>query len=248
MIEDIYIDINSDVGEGFNNEEALMPLLSSCNIACGAHAGDNQTITRVAKLAKINNVKVGAHPSYPDRINFGRKSLNLTSNELISSVKEQMETFSSLIKEQNIKLHHIKPHGALYNDMLNNVGLTTIFLKAIESYKENVYLFAPYGSVFANVAHKNKFSVILEAFADRNYNDDLSLVSRKDAKALINKPSLVLKHIISIVKEKRIETYKGVKVPIEAKTFCIHSDTPNALEILVYLTDQLPNNNIYINK
>ncbi|MCL4129975.1 UNVERIFIED_CONTAM: hypothetical protein GTU68_059383 [Idotea baltica] len=225
-----------------------MPFLSSCNIACGAHAGDEKTIARIAKLASKSGVKVGAHPSYPDRENFGRVSLDISSEDLIRSIQHQISTFSSILKKENIELHHIKPHGALYNDMSRDSALAKVFLRAISAYKEQVILYAAYGSALANEAKKNKFSLVLEAFADRNYNENLSLVSRKQGNALICQPKLVLEHIIRIVKEKHVLTLEGDKIPIEAETFCVHSDTPTVLKILSYLTTQLPAMKININR
>ncbi|MEO9893927.1 5-oxoprolinase subunit PxpA [Aurantibacter sp.] len=248
MQRDIFIDINCDVGEGLDNEATLMPLISSCNIACGAHAGDKETIIRIAKLAKKNAVKVGAHPSYPDRKNFGRISMDLPKADFIASIQQQVNLFSALLNIENIKLHHIKAHGALYNDMGHNHILAKSFLKAIANYKDEILLYAPYGSALAIEGQKQKFSIVFEAFADRNYDEDGNLVSRKDVNAIISNPDKVFTHMLRMVKEQYVLTSKGFRIPIKAETFCIHSDTPSALEILRYLTAQLPKMKINIKK
>ena len=243
-----YIDINCDVGEGMGNEKEILPLISSCNIACGGHAGDMKTMTEVAQLAKKHGVKVGAHPSYPDRENFGRVSITIEKPDLIASIQNQIKTFHSILSNENISLHHIKPHGALYNDIARNTTLANTFLEAIGSYKNKVLLYVPYHSVIANLALENGFEIKLEAFADRNYNEDLSLVSRKLSNAVIQKPEKVLQHLIRMVKKQKIKTLAGQEIQMQAATYCVHGDTPSALEILSYLTKELPKNNILIIK
>ncbi|MBM1107280.1 5-oxoprolinase subunit PxpA [Aurantibacter crassamenti] len=248
MNEAIYIDINCDVGEGIGNENLLMPLVSSCNIACGGHAGDNNSMLAVAKLANMHSVKVGAHPSYPDTDNFGRVSMKISSVRLIESIKNQLANFASILKREHIALNHIKAHGALYNDISSNSDLAKIFIKSIENYKDTAILYVPYGSAIAEEAQKKRFKFVQEAYADRNYNIDLSLVSRLRSDAVISEPKRVLEHLVRMVKEKHILSQDGNKVYIEAETFCVHGDTPSAIEILSYLTLELPKMNIYIKK
>jgi UPF0271 protein len=242
------IDINCDVGEGIGNEKELLPLISSCNIACGGHAGDTQTMTEVIRLAKVNKVKVGAHPSYPDRENFGRVSMPISEADLTKSLQEQIRSFTSILENKNIKMHHIKAHGALYNDIAKDLLLAKTFLSAIEVYKENIFVYVPYNSMIANECIRQNFNVKFEAFSDRNYNSDLSLVSRKLPNALLQKPEDVLNHLLMMVKEKQLRTYDGISVKIGADTFCIHGDTPSALQILMYLSKELPNHNIHIKR
>lgn len=244
----LVIDINCDVGEGIGNEKDLLPLISSCNIACGGHAGSYETMSEVLQLAKIHNVKVGVHPSYPDPENFGRISMDIGKETLLASIQEQIENFSAVLKEENMVLHHIKPHGALYNDIAKNNSLANIFLEAIAGYKSDVLLYVPYQSAIARIAVQHGFKIRFEAFADRNYNVDLSLVSRKLPTALIQKPEKVLVHLVRMVKEQKIRTPEGKEIGIEAQTYCIHGDTPKALEIINYLTEELPKNNIQISK
>lgn len=243
-----YIDINCDVGEGAGNEGQLFPLISSCNIACGGHTGDASSMERVVRMAKKFKVKVGAHPSYPDKDNFGRASMDIPSEALIQSIRQQIADLISVLKKENIPLHHIKAHGALYNEIAKNAALAELFLKSINDYKKDVLLYVPYFSEIEKKAVAKGFSIAYEAFADRNYNGNRSLVSRSDPQALIKSPIAVLKHIVQMVKHQKVRTLNNEKVKILADTFCIHSDTPLAYEIVSYLSQELPNHNIRIKK
>jgi len=235
------------VGEGLENENELLPLISSCSIACGGHAGDKQTMDKVIRTALRNTAKIGAHPSYPDRENFGRKSLNMTPSAFIESIRSQLGLFSKVLSKHGGSLNHIKPHGALYNDLAKDKILTQHFLEAIAPYKDSVKLYVPYGSVIAEEAQKQDWSLVYEAFGDRNYEDDLSLVSRKQANALIQEPEIVLEHIANMVKHGMVKTISGQLIPITAETFCLHGDTPNVLQILMYLSLELPKMDILVN-
>ncbi|NNE76300.1 MAG: lactam utilization protein LamB, partial [Pricia sp.] len=141
------IDINCDVGEGIGNEAELFPLISSCNIACGGHAGNTKEMKEIVQLAKLHKVKVGAHPSYPDKAKFGRVSMDITADGLTQSIRRQIENLVRIASKAQIGLNHIKPHGALYNDIAKNESLTNIFLKAIAAYRTDVHLYVPYASV-----------------------------------------------------------------------------------------------------
>tara|TARA_R110002126_G_scaffold211115_1_gene357643 strand:+ start:263 stop:1006 length:744 start_codon:yes stop_codon:yes gene_type:complete len=238
------IDINCDVGEGIGNEADLFPMISSCNIACGGHAGSKESIRQSIELALKYNVRVGAHPSYPDRENFGRVSMNISDGDLIKSIRNQLKLFMTECNELGATLHHIKPHGALYNDFAKCEHLANVFLRAISTYKDKVILYVPYGSVVELLAKANNFSIMKEAFADRNYNNDLSLVSRKQDNALISNGKDVLEHLVLMSNENQVRTVNGEKIPIEADTFCIHGDTPSAFQILTYITVHLPEYNL----
>lgn len=226
------IDINCDVGEGLNNEDKLMPYIQSCNIACGGHASSEKEMQNIVSLAIKYNVKIGAHPSYPDPENFGRKTMVMNPDELNKSVQKQINSLLQIAKKQGAALHHIKPHGALYNDIAKSNGLSVEFLDAIKPYKDKVKLYVPYNSAIERNALKKGFSIIYEAFADRNYNDDLSLVSRQEKKALITNPKEILQHVSEMVNTQKVTTVSGKRVPIKAATFCVHSDTENAIEIV----------------
>ncbi|MEL6916236.1 MAG: 5-oxoprolinase subunit PxpA [Bacteroidota bacterium] len=242
------IDLNCDVGEGIGNEKDILPLISSCNIACGGHAGDIITMQNVTKLAKEHHVKVGAHPSYPDRENFGRVSIYMPKEKLIETLKEQIDRLISVLRTEEIPLHHIKPHGALYNDVAKKKELALIFLEGIEAYRAKTFLYVPYGSIIEKLARKKRFHIKLEAFGDRAYTENLSLVPRSRSNAMIEDPKAVFEHLLFMIKKGRVKTIAGNTVKIKADTYCIHGDTPLALEILMYLSKTLPNKAIYIKK
>jgi UPF0271 protein len=244
----MFIDINCDVGEGIGNESALFPYISSCNIACGGHAGDLDTMSEVVRLAKKFRIKVGAHPSYPDRENFGRKSLKIKKGLLIESIRKQINCLETILKSADIELHHIKAHGALYNDIAGDLHLSKIFLESIQAYKDGTLIYVPYGSAIEEEALNQSYKISREAFGDRNYNEDLSLVSRLSSQALIEDPKEVLDHIVSMVKNNEVNTLGGEKKTIMADTFCIHGDTSTALQILMYLSDELPKQHIFLKK
>lgn len=242
------IDINCDMGEGIGNEEAIMSYVTSINIACGGHAGDKETMIRVAALAAKNGVLIGAHPSYPDRENFGRKTLEIADKELAKSILSQIRELEGILKLFHLPLHHIKPHGALYNDIVSNRRLAKVFLRAIHGYREKVYVFVPYRSIIAQEAMAKGFRIKYEAFADRNYNPDLSLVSRSEDNALIKDPKAVLDHLLRMVTKEEVITITGETVGLRADTFCVHGDAPGTLQILAYLSEELPKHKISLKK
>tara|TARA_R110000868_G_scaffold36074_1_gene128405 strand:+ start:7863 stop:8600 length:738 start_codon:yes stop_codon:yes gene_type:complete len=244
----IHIDINCDLGEGIGNEAEIMPLISSCNIACGGHAGDKETMIKVVRLAKEYHLLIGAHPSYPDRENFGRTTINIPEKELKKSILTQIEDLNKVLRSLGMGLHHIKPHGALYNDIAKDRKLAKVFLNCIAEYKKDIYLYVPYNSRIEEEALKSGFPIKYEAFADRNYNQDLSLLTRKDPAALIQDPKAVLEHILHIVKKGTVVTLSGKEVKIKADTYCIHGDSPATLQILMYLSQHLPKNQILVKK
>ena len=241
------IDINCDVGEGVGNEPQLMPLISSCNIACGGHAGDTETIRDTIRLAIKNKVRIGAHPGYPDKINFGRVKMDISSEDLKNAISGQLLTFCKILNEENGQLHHIKPHGALYNVIAIDQKLANIFLDAIEAF-QHIPLYVPFSSVIQREAKKRNLTLFLEAFADRNYQSDLSLVSRKEKNALIESPKEVLLHVKRMVQKDQVLSVEGYLKEIKADTYCVHGDTPSALKILMYLHQQMSKYNIRIKK
>lgn len=246
MITKIKIDINADVGEGVENEESLMPFLSSCNIACGGHIGDLSSMEKSVKLAKKHYVTIGAHPSFPDKENFGRLNVEMSAADLYASLKHQIRMLQTVLHSQKLQLHHIKPHGALYNLAAKDEKTARVIIEVIKSISIPLKLYAPFNSEIAKLAASENIEVIFEAFADRNYNEDLSLVSRKENHAVLTKKEDVLQHILMMVNAQKVKSINGIEVPIKASTFCVHGDTENALEILKYLIKKLPENHIDI--
>lgn len=240
------IDINCDLGEGFGNEEYILPLISSCNIACGGHAGNDVIIRKVTQLAKQYDVKVGAHPSYPDKENFGRETMQIAKDELKDAIKGQVDNFTSILKEEGVDLHHVKAHGALYNDIVKDAELAHTFLDAIAAYKKETILYVPFNSAIEGEALVAGFQIKYEAFGDRNYSFDGTLISRKEENALILDPQAVLEHIARMVHEREVRLPDGKRIRMLADTYCIHGDTPKALEILTYISDYLNMYNLEI--
>ncbi|MEX0272790.1 MAG: 5-oxoprolinase subunit PxpA [Flavobacteriaceae bacterium] len=243
-----YIDINCDAGEGIENEEALFPHISSCNIACGGHAGDRMSMEQTVQWAQRYRVRIGAHPSYPDKVNFGRKSLSMDPNELTAALTGQINGLENIIKNRGAVLHHIKPHGALYNDLAKDGKLVATVLNALLPYRKSTYIYAAYGSLFGMKAINSGFKVKWEAFLDRNYNDDLTLVSRTHENALIQQPEKVFQHMLAMYHRKKVKTVTGMEIDMLADTYCVHGDTPAALPIMTYMEKELKRNNITIAK
>lgn len=240
------VDINADVGEGLGNEALMMPYLSSCNIACGGHAGDAKTMTEVVRLAKKHKVKIGAHPSFPDPLNFGRAVMDISAADLYSSLKSQIRILQQILHNENAQLHHIKPHGALYNLVAKDEKTARIIIEVVKSIAMPIQLYMPYNSVISKLAEQEKISVTFEAFADRNYEENLSLVSRKKANAILRENSKILNHVLGMIHREKVTAINGVEVPIKASTFCVHGDTKNAVEILEFLSKELPKYNVKI--
>ncbi|MCQ0112144.1 5-oxoprolinase subunit PxpA [Zhouia amylolytica] len=233
------IDINCDLGEGLNNEHLIMPYISSCNVACGGHAGDKELMERVVELAMKYQVKLGAHPSYPDKKNFGRVSLKLSKSELEVTIIEQIKIFKEITDNHAVRMHHIKAHGALYNDLAKDEALSIQYLEILNAYKKDVFLYVPYGSVIEKKALESGFKIKYEAFADRNYNEDLSLVPRSEDNAVIKNEAQILNHVFNMALHQRVRTSTGKEMFIKADTFCVHSDTENAAGMLQYLYHNL---------
>lgn len=230
------VDINCDVGEGIENEYLLMPYISSCNIACGGHFGDANSIDKSIQLAKQHRVKIGAHPSFPDTKNFGRKVLDISDEALKESIQNQMDLFIERVSFFDEKLHHIKPHGALFNLIAVDKKAAKNFMNIIQKYMDNIFLYVPYNSEIEKVAIKNNINIKYEAFADRNYNNDGTLVSRNEKNAVINNPEAVLQHVLKMISHGKVQTITGDEKTIKATTFCVHGDTNNSLEILKHLS------------
>ena len=163
------IDINCDLGEGFNNEHIIMPLISSCNISCGAHAGSLEIMDKVIQLARKHKVKIGAHPSFPDRDNFGRNVLDISNSDLQKSLEDQLTIFKDRALLQNATIHHVKPHGALYNLIAINSEKASVVIAAIQHVFEAVKLYVPYQSRIEEIAIQSGLEIVYEAFAENNF-------------------------------------------------------------------------------
>lgn len=230
--------ITCDMGEGFNNEAELMPYIDSCSIACGYHAGDMATMRETMALAIENKVRIGAHPSFPDRENFGRKNMDINLPDLITAITDQVNTLNFICEEYQIALDHIKPHGALYSMAVKDEGTAEAIIEAIKALQLDLFLYTPFHGTLARLAKENNIGVIKEAFADRNYADDLNLVPRQELKAVIYDPLKVWEHVKLMIEQNLVKTVSGKEIPIQADVFCIHGDNPNALAIVRYLHEK----------
>ena len=232
------VDINCDLGESYGaytigNDEELMPHITSANIACGFHAGDPMTIAKTVRLTGKCNVAVGAHPSFPDLMGFGRRDMQLTSEETRNYTIYQIGALQGFAKTDGRGLQHVKPHGALYNMAANEKETSKAIVAATKALDEDLIIFAPQKSVLAEVAKKAGLRVAYEFFADRAYNRDGSLVPRKETNAVIHEAQKVVERTIRAVMEGIVTTYGGELLKIdEVHTVCVHGDTPNAITLV----------------
>lgn len=239
------IDINCDLGEGAGNDAQLMPYLSSCNIACGGHFGDRNTMLETIQLAKKHQVKIGAHPSFPDRENFGRKVMTIEDRKLQESIHQQIMNFKKISDEENVELNHIKLHGSLYNLAAKSATMAHLMMESFIQTGLYCKLYVPYQSELSKI-QQNQFEICHEAFIDRAYNSDLSLVNRTDKNALITSPKKAWDQLYQIVKHQEATTVQGNKITILADTFCIHGDQEKAIEIMDYIYNKLHQYNLKI--
>lgn len=233
------IDINCDMGEGIGNDDAIMPLISSANIACGYHAGDEKTMRQTVDSAVKNKVAIGAHPSFFDKKNFGRTEIDLPADEIYDLVLLQLRTIDQIINEKEGKLHHVKPHGALYNMSAKNSKIAQAIAQAVKDFDEGLILFGLSGSVSIAVAKQAGLKTASEVFADRTYQDDGSLTSRSQPNALIEDEQKVLQQVLQMVNEKTVQTLSGNNIPIIADTVCIHGDGEHAVQFARALNKKL---------
>ncbi len=239
------IDINCDLGEAGFYDTELMPLISSCNIACGGHSGDSNTIATAVRLAILKNVRIGAHPSYPDLVNFGRKSMEISLSDLGRTLLEQMKRVYDETKNQKLQLHHVKAHGALYNDLRTDLHKSNMFVEQILTLDDQLIVLTPPNSALQEVA-KGRLKVMTEGFADRRYDKNFMLVSREIPGAVLQEKTEILNQVLSMVKEGRIYLENGTILTAKFDSICVHSDTQNSLGILQFLNRELLLNNIQI--
>lgn len=242
------IDINCDLGEGCPNDAELMRLISSANIACGGHAGDIETMKQTIALAIENNVAVGAHPSYPDRENFGRTDMDHSFDEIVEIVTEQISALSEISSRLGTKLYHVKPHGALYNRSARDPEIAAAIAKAVFSFDKNLVLYGLAGSVSLSEAERAGLRTASEVFADRTYLPDGSLTPRSRPNALITDPRTAAGQAIQMVKEGRVITADGSPVSINAETICVHGDGKTAVPIAEEIRRSLLNEGIAIRR
>ena len=224
------IDINCDMGEGAGNEAELMPYINSANIACGYHAGDAATIKKVIKLCIQHKVHIGAHPSFLDRENFGRTPMHLPAEEVYAIIIEQLTIINNIAKECGTKMHHVKPHVALYNMAAKDALLAKAIAGAVKDFDASLIYFGLSGSVMIEEAKKMGLQTYNEVFADRSYQTDGSLTPRTMHNALLQDVNAVTKQVMKFVKENKVIKHTGEEIFITADTICIHGDGEHAVE------------------
>jgi len=232
------IDLNSDVGERpealrDGSEETLMRHISSANIACGVHAGDEETIRTTLRLCAMHRIAVGAHPSYPDRANFGRREMNISPGEIEAYVFDQVNLLAAAAASDGEELRHVKPHGALYHAATRQAEIASAIGRAVRRVSDALILVGLAGSPMLGVWRGQGLRVAAEAFADRRYEADGSLRSRTYPDALILSAAEAAEQAVRIVEQGVVIAVDGRPVEIEAQTLCVHSDTPGALEHLI---------------
>ncbi len=238
------IDLNCDMGEvpeaiADGTQESLMPSLTSVNIACGGHAGDEQTMRTTIEQALRWKLSIGAHPGYPDRANFGRLDLKLPLDEIAASVFEQVRALAGIAASCGAGLAHVKPHGALYNQAMRNRELAEAIAEGVARWSRDVVLVGLAGSPMLDAFRNAGFAVVAEAFADRCYEPDGTLRSRKFEDALIRDPAESARQALSIVERGIVIASDGSEVAVDAQTLCIHGDTPGAVKIAAAVAQTL---------
>ena len=238
------IDLNCDLGEGYN-DVAIMPYISSCNIACGGHVGDNKTIDHTIKLAIKHGVAIGAHPSYPDKENFGRKTMDLPYPDLVLELGVQIRKVLDNCNQKKIPLHHIKPHGALYNDICSDTQLAKVFIEYMAQEFSNIPLYLMANSHATKLAMQQGLRVYHEAFADRVYSDNGRLQSRAIKGAVLQDSDDIITQLNHLTQGKIIDV-NNMKHELAANTICIHSDTNNSAKLASEINQHLKSKGIDI--
>ena len=240
------IDLNVDLGEGCDNDEALIGLVSSANIACGWHAGDAGTMRQCVRWALERGVAIGAHPSFPDRANFGRSEMHLPPEEIVAGVLYQVGALAAIAKAEGAALTHVKPHGALYNQAAKDPVLADAICEAVRRFDPSLRFFGLAGSGMIGAAERAGLVPVEEVFADRGYQPDGSLVPRSKPGALIDDEDESLAQAMSLVRDHRVRAVDGSLVEVNAQTVCLHGDGAHALAFARRIRDRLTGEGIAI--
>ena len=243
------ININCDLGEKSKHhsnkyDPDLLEIVNSANIACGYHAGDEETMNQVIKISKKNGVSIGAHPSFNDPENFGRERMNLSSSEIRKLIIDQYEILQKIALKYEETVTHIKPHGALNNMACEDIELSIVLAKTINEIDKDLIYLVPTGSKMEEAAKKFDIKIACEIFADRNYEDDGNLVSRKKSHALITDPEKAKKHVLKMVKNQTLNCHSGKQIPCEIDSVCIHGDNISSLATAKSIKDNLIENGL----
>ena len=249
QIMSMEININCDLGEKSKHhsnkyDPDLLKIVNSANVACGYHAGDEQTMNQVVKISKKNGVSIGAHPSFNDPENFGRERMYLSESEIKRLIIDQYEILQKITSSHGESVSHVKPHGALNNMACENIELATILAKTIKNINKDIIYLVPTGSKMQEAAKKLDMKFACEIFADRNYEDDGNLVSRKKSHALITDPELAKKHVLKMVQTQSLNCHSGKQIPCEIDSVCIHGDNLSSLATAKSIRENLVENGL----
>lgn len=242
----MFIDLNCDMGEGLSNDAELMPYISSANIACGYHAGDEDIMKHTVQLALQHNVSIGAHPGFADKENFGRKEMRLSAHQITDLVSEQVYALQKVAGALGARLHHVKPHGALYNMAAADASLAHTIAVAVQSIDPALRLFGLSGSHSISEAKKINLPTASEVFADRTYQNDGSLTPRSQPDAMIESEDESIQQVLKMIREKIVVSVNAVPVTISAETVCLHGDGAHAAAFAKKIYHTLQQNQIDI--
>ena len=247
----LVVDLNCDMGESFGawkmgNDAALLDHVTSANIACGFHAGDPTTIRKTIELALEKKVAIGAHPGYPDLQGFGRRSMTIKPDEVFDLVLYQVAAVKGICESLGGRLHHVKPHGALYNQAVNDRNLSAAIARAVAKADPNLIYFGLAGSQMLADAEELGLRTAAEVFADRTYRSDGTLTPRTEPNAFIRNIEQSISQVLQMVGTRTVTTIAGEAVPIEAETICIHGDSPGALDFAIAIRQALSDANVMV--
>ena len=240
------VDLNCDMGEGCGNDAELMNFISSANIACGFHAGDIDTMRRTAELAVAKNVAIGAHPGYRDRENFGRIVMSLSAKEVFNIVCEQIVSMSEICTDLKVPLHHVKPHGALYNQAAKDRELAAAIAEAVASSDPELILYGLSGSMLIDEAESAGLRTASEVFADRTYQTDGSLTPRSQSGAMLGDAESSITQVLQMIESQSVTAVSGETVPLRAESICIHGDGASAVAIAKSIHESILSRGIII--
>ena len=243
------ININCDLGEKSKHhsnkyDPDLLEIVNSANVACGYHAGDEETMSQMVKISKNNGVSIGAHPSFKDPENFGRERMNLSESDIKKLIIDQYEILQKIALNYGEIVSHVKPHGALNNMACEDIELAKILAKTIKDINKDIIYLVPTGSKMQEAAKKLDMKFACEIFADRNYEDDGNLVSRKKSHALITDPEQAKKHVLKMVQTQSLNCHSGKQIPCEIDSVCIHGDNLSSLATAKSIRENLVENGL----
>lgn len=240
------IDLNCDMGEGMPFDEQIFPYISSANIACGYHAGSEKIMKRSVELALQHHVAIGAHPGFADKENFGRKEMYMSDENYYSLIIEQLTVLKKVIDACNATLHHVKPHGALYNMAVKNKALAAVIAQVVKDFNDKLILYGLSGSYLISEAKALNLQTASEVFADRTYQDDATLTPRSHPDALIKDGNISVEQVLQMIERGTVTSVNNETIPIVAETICIHGDNEHAAAFAKHIYHTLKQNKIEI--